>query len=159
MNASHAYKQLSGTYDSELAALVLERYAADFERFGYPTDPAEAHACPGAGELDFLDGGEDPLLRWIATGVAPGGSACEAEADFLAFTRSRDAEKKLRIARRAFAGEHNWSRLQRYANFARRKSRDRRLADAIFDRMMSLRRRYLGAVSAPSLFIEIDASH
>ena len=158
MNATHAYEQLSRHYDSDLAALVRERYAGDFERFGYPADPAEAHACPGAGELDFHDGGGDPLLRWVATGEAPGGVACETGTDFLVFTRSRDTEKKLRIAKRAFAGEHNWSRLQRYADFASRKSRDRHLTDAILDRMTSLRRRYLKAVSAPSLFVEFDAS-
>ena len=129
------------------------------QRFGYSTDPAEAHSCPGAGELNFHDGDQNPLLRWIATGREPGGPDSETGTDFLAFTRSRDSEKKLRIARRAFAGEHNWSRLQRYANFASRKSHDRRLADAILDRMMSLRRRYLKAVNAPALFVEFNASH
>jgi hypothetical protein len=154
MNATHASEQLNRYYDSDSVALVRERYAEDFKRFGYSTDPAKAHASPSSGELAFYDGSEDPLLRWIATGRASGGLASETETDFLAFKRTRDAEKKLRILRRAFAGEHNWSWLRQYANFARRKSRDRQLADSILDRMMSLRRRYLRAVNAPSLFVE-----
>ena len=154
MNATRAYEQLPAFYDSRTAALVRERYADDFAAFGYPTDLAEARAQPDHERLYMNRFGEDSLIIWLSTGKVPRGVVSKSRHSFAAFARTREREKKLRLVRAAFASEHNWSRLQRYANFVRRKSRNTELQDAIHDRMRFLRRRYADAVSNPEIFVD-----
>jgi hypothetical protein len=158
MNATHAYEQLDGFYDSRTAALVRRRYAEDFARFGYSTNLAEGLAPPARDSLCMSDGTADALLGWLATGKTPYAAASRANADFAAFKRARETGTKLRIVRAAFAKEHDWSRLQRYAGFVRRNSRTKTLQDAIGDRMLSLRRRYAKIVHDPALFVELPTS-
>jgi len=158
MNASRAHEQLDGFYDSRTAALVRRRYAEDFARFGYSTNLAEALAPPARDSLCISDGAVDALLGWLATGKTPNVVASRANADFAAFRRAGETGTKLRIARAAFAKEHDWSRLQRYAGFVRGKSRAKTLQDAIRDRMLSLRRRYAKIVRDPALFVELPTS-
>ena len=155
MNATKAQEQLDAFYDSRTAALVRKRYAEDFAHFGYSRRLADARAPAKADELSMGSGRGDSLLSWLSTGNQPPSIAREAKSWFATFSRTQDREKKLRIARRAFATEHNWSRLERYAKFVRRKSRDRSLGDAIYERMESLRRGYANAVSDPNLFVAL----
>ena len=154
MNATRAYEQLTAFYDSRTAALVRERYADDFACFGYSTDLAEARAHPDHKTLYMNNFGEDFLLVWLSTGKAPQAVVSRPKHSFGAFTRTRESRKKLRVVRAAFAGEHNWSRLQRYANFVCRKSPNTELQDAIHDRMEFLRRRYADAVTNPDIFVD-----
>jgi hypothetical protein len=155
MNASQGDEQPVATYDKRTAMLVRERFAEDFARFGYSTDLADARARPKADPLSLRDGGEDPLLAWVAAGETPEGVvSARRSASFASFARATDTRNKLRIARVAFAEEHNWSRLERYANFVRRKSRDKELLEAIYDRMASLRRGYAKSVSNPDIFLD-----
>jgi len=153
MNATRAQEQFLSLYDSHSASLVRKRYAEDFARFGYSTELVDARAHPKSDGLSTVPSREDPLLQWLATGKTPAGVA-QPKRSFAAFSRAKDRKKKLRTARSAFDSEHNWSRLQRYADFVRRKSQDRGLQDAIHERMASLRRRYTEAVSNPDIFVD-----
>jgi hypothetical protein len=156
MNASRSDEQLGAVYDRRTAVLVRNRFAEDFARFGYSTDLADTRARPEADQLSLRDGGADPLLARIATGKTPEAAvSTRRSASFASFARATDMRKKLRIAKAAFAEEHNWSRLERYANFVRRKSPDRELQEAIYDRMASLRRGYAKAVSNPDIFLDL----
>jgi hypothetical protein len=152
MNASRAHRQLDRFYDRHTQELVRKRYAKDFARFGYSAALADAHAPPQARKLSLGDGSNDPLLAWLATDRSPYDVASESRSSFVTFNRSRDARKKLQIVRAAFAAEHDWSRLQRYADYAGKK-RTRLLREEILERMSSLRRRYVKAVSNPDLFV------
>jgi hypothetical protein len=156
MNASRASEQLNAFYDARTAALVGKRYADDFVRFGYSTALADARERPGSDHLAMKRDGEDLLLRWLATGEAPKVVTTESRNNFMAFNKARDPEKKLRIVRRTFAHEHNWSRLQRYRKFVTRKSRDRPMAEAIGERMALLRARYVEATCNPDLFVALE---
>src|SRR5205823_6618966 len=147
MNATRAQEQFARLYDSRTAALVRERYAEDFARFGYSTDLADARASPERLSLTTGAGGGDALLCWLATGTAPEGAASDKRGAFLEFRRTRETRKRLNIVRRAIATEHSWAHLEHYLKFVRSKSRDRTLGDAIVDRMATLRRRYAMAVS------------
>lgn len=153
MNATRAQERFTRLYDGRTASLVRKRYAEDFARFGYSTRLSDARARPDADAKSTAPAGVDRLLHWLAAGKPPDG-IIEANRYFASFSATRDREKKLRLARRAFEGEHNWSRLQGYANFVRRRSRDTKLQEAIHERMASLRRCYAEAVSNPEIFVD-----
>lgn len=153
MNATRAQEWFSRLYDSRAASLVRKRYAEDFARFGYSTRLADARARPDADGKSAAPAGACRLLSWLATGKRPE-SIVETNRYFASFIATKDREKKLRLARRALESEHNWSRLQRYANFVRRNSRDRSLREAIHARMTALRRRYAKAVSNRDFFVD-----
>jgi hypothetical protein len=153
MNASRADAEFDVFYDSRTANMVRKRYADDFAQFRYSPELSDARAHPERHASTISAARDDTLLRWLATGKAPDPVACESRDTFLQFSRARNAGKKLDIVRRAFEGEHSWSRLARYGKFVRTHSRDGTLRDAIDDRMLALRRRYIKAVSDPELFV------
>jgi hypothetical protein len=107
---------------------------------------------PESEKLSLGNGSDDPLLCWLATGKPPPGLASRSRSSFAAFNRSRDASKKLKIVRAVFAAEHDWSRLQRYADYAGKK-RSTLLREEIRERMSALRRRYVKAVGKSDLFV------
>lgn len=159
MNATRALDELSTLYDDRAVALVRTRYADDFANFGYSTRLADIRARPCPLAPSNTDAGEDPLLRWLATGRAPRGFAAESRSPFVAFNRSRNRDEKARIVRRrVFDSEHDWYRLERYREFAIGKVQDRNLAEAIRARMASLRQRYRESVSNPDIFVDFPAA-
>jgi hypothetical protein len=155
MNATRAQEHFVALFDARTAALVRERYAEDFAVFDYPANPGDVRSPPGRKLLYNKADAGDSLLACLSAGKMPPGAAREAGHYFAAFARSRDSAKRLRLIAAAFEQEHSWSRLRRYANYARRKGgKSRDLHDAIHGRMVSLRRRYARAVSNPDIFVE-----
>lgn len=151
MNATRTQDQFAAMYNSRTASLVRGRYAEDFTQFGYSTELADVRARPKT--VPAMRDREDRLLQWLATGTRPP-DVIEPADFFAVFARTREREKRLRIVWRAFAGEHDLSRLQVYANFVSTKSRAARLRDAIHDRMTALQRRYAEAISNPEIFVD-----
>jgi hypothetical protein len=137
--------------------LVREKYATDFELFGYSTDVADVAEFTA---IKFDAAGRESLTPWIVENEFPFelvDNHTQRFERFRAMTSRGQAkanrEAKIAAASEASRVDDSWSRMQAYAAFAI-NSGEYALAQEIIARIVEICGTHYSLIRNPSIFVD-----